>query len=81
MKLSKDRKLFVPYDETGWPMDKRVGQHCSVILEIINQYSRKEPEHAIEISNVPRYAEVVEKGVGYFYHDPDKTEKKNVYYN
>jgi len=81
LSLSKKGKLFVPYDELGWPMDKRVGQHCSVILEIINQYSRREPDNAIDLTNVPRYAEVVEKGVGYFYHDPDKAEKKNVYYN
>jgi len=30
LSLSKKGKLFVPYDETGWPMEKRVGQHCSV---------------------------------------------------
>ena len=28
LSLSKKKRLFVPYDENGWPMDKRVGQHC-----------------------------------------------------
>ncbi len=81
LNLSKKGKLFVPYDENGWPMAKRVGQHCSVILEIIRQYSRKNPENAITVKNVPRYAEVVEHGVGYFFHDPSKTKKENIYFN
>ncbi len=81
LSLSKKRKLFVSYDETGWPMEKRVGQHCSVILEIILQFSRKFPDKAIEIRNVPRYADVVKNGVGHYYRDPDKTEKTDVYFN
>lgn len=81
LSLSKKKKLFVPYDETGWPMEKRVGQHCSVVLEIMRQYSRKFPERGIKIRNVPRYAEVVKNGVGHYYHDPDKAEKKNIYFN
>ena len=38
LSLSKKKMLFVPYDETGWPIDKRAGQHCSVILELIYQF-------------------------------------------
>ncbi len=81
LSLSKQKKLFVPYDESGWPIEKRVGQHCSVVLEILRQFSRKFSDRAIKVENVPRYAEVVEKGVGFFYHDPDKAKKENIYYN
>jgi len=81
LSLSKQKKLFVPYDESGWPMEKRVGQHCSVVLEILRQFSRKSSDRAIEIENVPRYAEVVENGVGFYYHDPEKAKKENIYYN
>lgn len=81
LSLSKKGKLFVPYDENGWPMEKRVGQHCSVTLELLRQYSKKFPERAIEISNVPRYAEVVKNGVGHYYHDPAKAERASIYYN
>jgi len=81
LSLSKQKKLFVPYDETGWPMEKRVGQHCSVILEIMKQFSRKFPDRAIKIKNVPRYAEVVKNGIGHYFHNPDETEKASVYYN
>ncbi|HEB36927.1 MAG TPA: succinylglutamate desuccinylase [Candidatus Aminicenantes bacterium] len=81
LSLSKKKKLFVPYDETGWPMEKRVGQHCSVILEIIRQFSRKFPDKAIKLRNVPRYADVVKNGVGHYYRDPDKSDKAKVYFN
>jgi len=81
LSLSKKKKLFVSYDETGWPMEKRVGQHCSVILEIIHQFSRKFPDKAIKLRNVPRYADVVKNGVGHYYRDPEKADKANVYFN
>jgi hypothetical protein len=81
LSLAKQQKLFVPYDETGWPVAKRVGQHCSVSLEIINQFSRKNSDKAIHVSHVPRYAEIVENGVGHYFHDPNKAPKENVYQN
>lgn len=81
LSLSRKKRLFVPYDETGWPMEKRVGQHCSVILEIIRQFSRKFPDRAVELRNVPRYADVVKNSVGHYYHDPDKADKADVYVN
>ena len=80
LSLSKKKMLFVPYDETGWPIDKRAGQHCSVISEIIYQFSKRNPDRALEIQNVPRYAEVVENGIGHYYHDPGKAAKANIYY-
>ncbi|MCJ7564919.1 MAG: succinylglutamate desuccinylase [Candidatus Aminicenantes bacterium] len=80
LSLSKKKKLFVPYDENGWPIEKRVGQHCSVALEIIRQYSKKNPDTAIRISGIPRYADLVKNGVGRYFHDPAKAEKKSVYY-
>ena len=54
LKLAESKKLFVPYDENGWPLDKRVGQHASVLLELLRQYSKKFPEQAIRVSGLPR---------------------------
>jgi len=81
LSLAKQKKLFVPYDESGWHLDKRVGQHCSVVLEIMNQFSIQDEEREIIVTNVPRYTDVVEKGVGYYYHDPQKAKKENIYFN
>jgi predicted deacylase len=81
LSLSKKGKLFVPYDESGWSMEKRVGQHCSVVLELMRQFSRRLPEKKIDVRNVPRYVEVVKNGVGYYFHDPEKADKDKVYLN
>ena len=80
LSLSKKKQLRVPYDENGWPMEKRVGQHCSVAHEIIRQYSKKNPDKAIRIQGIPRYAEVVKNGVGHYFHDPGKADPKSVYH-
>jgi hypothetical protein len=81
LQLAKKQKLFVPYDESGWPLEKRVGQHCSLTLEIFRQYAKKNPERSILVRGIPRYAEVVEKGVGYYFRDPSKADKDRVYMN
>ena len=70
LNLAGQKKLFVPYDKTGWPMERCVGQNCSLALEILRQFSKKTPERAIKVLNVPRYAELVKNGVGRYFHDP-----------
>jgi hypothetical protein len=79
LSLSKKKKLFVPYDENGWPLDKRVGQHSSVMLEIFSQYSRKSPERGIVIRDVPRYAELVKNGTGHYFHNPARADKSRLH--
>lgn len=80
LKLAAKNKLFVPYDETGWPMDKRVGQHVSVMLEIFSQYSRHNPGRALTLSKVPRYADIVKNGTGFYYHDPKAADTARLYF-
>lgn len=81
LSLAQKKKLFVPYDAAGWPIEKRVGQHCSVVLEIFKQYGKKNPDRSIVVTGIPRYAEVVENGVGHYFHDPEKAERDRVYLN
>jgi len=79
--LSRKGKLFVPYDESGWPMARRVGQHCSVVLQLLKQFSKEYPDRAVRVSSVPKYAEVVARGVGAFYRDPQAVNPERVYRN
>ncbi len=72
LSLSKKKKLFVPYDESGWPLEKRVGQNLSVTLELLRQFSKRTPDRPIAVRDVPRYADVVRNGVGHFLADPSK---------
>jgi hypothetical protein len=80
LSLAKKKKLFVPYDEAGWPMDKRVGQHLSTALEILRQFTKKNAARPIVLSSVPRYAEVVKNGVGKYFHNPDDADAKSIRY-
>ena len=80
LKLAARKKLFVPYDESGWPIDKRVGQHVSVMLEIFSQYSKKSPERTIAVRGVPRYADIVKNGTGFYYRDPKKADASRLYF-
>jgi hypothetical protein len=79
LSLSKKKKLFVPYDESGWPMDKRVGQHMSTALEILRQFSKKTPDRAVSLSGAPKYADLVRDGVGKYFHDPAKADPSRVH--
>ncbi|HPW18892.1 MAG TPA: succinylglutamate desuccinylase [Candidatus Aminicenantes bacterium] len=72
LSLSKKKKLFVPYDEDGWPLEKRVGQNLSVTLEIFRQFTKRTAARPIDVRGVPRYADVVASGVGRFLADPSK---------
>jgi predicted deacylase len=72
LSLAGKKKLFVPYDESGWPLEKRVGQNLSVTLEIFRQFSKKTAGRPIAVRGVPRYADVVKNGVGRFLSDPSK---------
>jgi len=78
LSLAKKKKLFVPYDQSGWPLEKRVGQHLSVSLEIMRQFSKKSPERAIIIKNVPRYRDLLENGTGYYFHNPEVVDQDKI---
>jgi predicted deacylase len=78
LSLAAKKKLFVPYDASGWSMDKRVGQHLSVTLEILRQFSKRTLGREIVVRGVPRYADVVKNGAGQYFHDPSKADPKAV---
>jgi hypothetical protein len=67
--------LYAPIDEKGWPIEVRVGRHLSTILQCADAFTMMNPEKPIEISDVPRYAELIEKGPGAFLKDPAKAAK------
>ncbi len=66
--------LFEIIDETGWPIEKRVGRHCSSILQIIELWSEDNPDKGIQCGKIPRYQEIIERGVGAFFRDPSQAD-------
>ncbi len=81
LSLARRKKLFVPYDADGWPLEKRVGQHLSVTLEIFRQFSKKTADRPIALRGVPRYADVVKNGVGRYLGDPSRAPAGGVVMN
>jgi len=61
-------RLFVPYDESGHPIEERVGRHLAAIAEFAFSYSMEYPDHPIELYDVPDYDALQEEGIGAFLH-------------
>jgi hypothetical protein len=79
-RAGKHGLLYEKIDEKGWPIDVRVGRHCSTFIQVLDLWSQDHADKAVVIKNVPKYIEVVQKGVGAFLHDPAKADPKTVYY-
>lgn len=80
VRAGKRGLLFEKIDEKGWPIDVRVGRHTSAILQILEVWSGEKPDRGIVLTGVPRYTEVIEKGVGAFLRDPAKADKKSLFF-
>jgi hypothetical protein len=80
MRAGEHGLLFERMDENGWPIDKRVGRHCSSILQIAELWTEEHPEKGLQMTNIPRYLEIIENGLGFYLHDPSKTEEGRLFY-
>lgn len=49
---------YVPYDESGHPIEERVGRHLQGVMEYTASYSTIHPEAPVEFHGVPGYAEL-----------------------
>jgi hypothetical protein len=80
VRAGKRGLLFEKIDAKGWPIDIRVGRHCSTLIQVLVVWSEDHADRAVVMTNVPKYAEVIQKGVGAFLHDPAKADPKKVHY-
>lgn len=72
--------LFEKIDEKGWPIDVRVGRHTSSILQTLQSWTEMYPDRPITCRNVPRYAEVIRNGTGFYLRDPSKARPGRLAY-
>jgi hypothetical protein len=73
--------LYADYDiKTGASLDYRVGRHLGGAAEIVKQMGEFYPAKKLGVA-WPTYAEVMEKGVGAFLHDPGKADRRRVFLN
>jgi hypothetical protein len=80
MKAGEHGLLYEQITEEGWPIDVRVGRHSSTTLQVAEVWSEMNPDKPVVIENVPRYAQVIEKGLGHYFQNPDKVNKDQVVY-
>ena len=64
--------MNVPFDENGVPIEERVGRHSSGVQQILKIMSMMYPESAVEVDNVPKYADLKEHGLGHFLKNPEE---------
>jgi predicted deacylase len=65
-------RLFVPFDENGWPIERRVGRHLAAIKEVVAAYNELHPRTPIVIEGIPAYDDLVKQGLGAFLNPPPK---------
>jgi predicted deacylase len=70
MKAGRYGLLFERMDEDGWPIDVRVGRHVSATLQTMEAWSELNPDRPMSVAGLPRYAEIIERGLGYWLKDP-----------
>jgi predicted deacylase len=80
VRAGKRGLLFEKIDENGWPIDVRVGRHTSTVLQILENWTAERPDRGVVAAGVPRYAEVVEKGVGAFLADPKTAPRGRLFF-
>ena len=78
VKAGKHGLLFEKIDENGWPIDVRVGRHTSAILQTMESWTEDHTEKPLACLHVPRYAEVIENGIGTYLQDFRKVDSKRV---
>ena len=62
--------LYEEIDETGWPMEKRVGRHTSTVMMTMELWTELNPDRPLRGRGVPLYQEVIDQGVGHWLRDP-----------
>jgi hypothetical protein len=75
VKAGQHGLLHEKIDAKGWPMDVRVGRHTSTILGIMDSWNNAHSDRQLVCAEVPRYAEVIAKGTGFYLHDPAKASR------
>jgi hypothetical protein len=67
LRAAKLGVLSVPYNSAGLPLKLRVGRHLEAINEIIEIFSKNNPENAISVSGLPSLHELEENGLNLYF--------------
>ncbi len=63
------------------PMKVRVARHMTTFIKELEVFSQMEPSRAIVVRGIPSYQEMVDAGLGHFFHDPTEVPSERLYYD
>jgi hypothetical protein len=63
VKAAKLGRLFVPFDESGWPLKLRVARHVAGLQAIFGAYTTQTPDRPLVIGSLPTYDELTANGL------------------
>ena len=63
VKAAKLGRLFVPFDENGWPLKTRVARHVAGLQAIFAAYTSGAPDKPLVIGSLPTYDEINTSGL------------------
>jgi predicted deacylase len=59
-------RMRITYEETGEPLEQRVGRHTQGIIALLEAYNEAHPEAPCVVEGIPTYEELLAHGVGAF---------------
>jgi hypothetical protein len=80
VKAGQHGLLFEKIDANGWPIDKRVGRHTSSVLQTMVSWTEMHPEKPLVCDSIPRYADVVARGLGLYLRNPAQAKPGRIWY-
>jgi predicted deacylase len=80
VKAGQHGLLFEKIDEKGWPIAVRVGRHTSAIAQVAEIWTEDHADRPLVLADIPRYKDVVARGVGAYLRDPSKAGQARVVY-
>jgi hypothetical protein len=66
VKAAKLGRLFVPFDEHGWPLKVRVARHVAGLQAIFAAYTSQAPDKPLVIGALPTYEDLAKQGLEKF---------------
>jgi len=78
MRAGKHGLLFETMDEKGWPIAKRVGRHTSSVAQTLETWTEDHPDRAVVARGIPRYADLIAHGVGFYLRDPGQAPASRI---
>jgi hypothetical protein len=70
VRAARLKRLFVAFDENGWPLQQRVARHLAAIQEVLDAYNELNPETQILVEGIPAYNAVMTRGLGAYLRPP-----------